>query len=64
MFALNDPDRQNYNNTITLSGKMLQTVQSFDPLCTSPQQAQATVTSWANQVRELSQDLSITGCNP
>ena len=64
VFALNDPDRQNYNNTITLSGKMLQTVQSFDPLCTSPQQAQATVTSWANQVRELSQDLSITGCNP
>lgn len=64
-FDLTAADRPNYNNTQMLSGKLLRTVDSFDTyVCRSPSDAETTVTSWANQVRTLTQPLSISGCDP
>jgi hypothetical protein len=64
-FDLNSPDRPNYNNTKTLSGKLLQTSAHDDTYnCRSGLPAQATVTSWAGQNKSLSQPLTITGCDP
>lgn len=65
IFALNNPDRPNYNNTATLSGNLMQTAQHFDTyICRSPSPASSTVTSSAAQAAVLSQPLAITGCDP
>ncbi len=63
-FALNGGPRA--GATQTLSGNLLKTAVASDTYaCRAHSPAASTVTSWAGQVRTLSQDIAITGCeNP